>query len=204
MTVLFAGQLLKSQSRIQTVKTDGGNLYISQADKFGQAASFAWQDKWGKPVSQELTALESGKLFNNQKVTGYLTFRSSDVAFVHFEGDFFSGKTTSVKLNISSSVWPASDALVDSNSRISKINGVSVRAAYAYDTRRNADMKRVKTIICSAAFKVNGLNFYLENSGPRGKSRAVWRELGSVVDQLTDDPPDFSTLSPLLRCGNEL
>jgi hypothetical protein len=205
LAVFSVGQLLKSESNIQATQTDGGKLYITQTKKLEQSAnSFAWQENWGEAVNQDLSSVDFGKLFNNRKVTGQVTFRSSDSAFMHFEGNFFTGITTSVKMNISSSVWPASDAVVVSNSRVSKINGVSVRAAYTYDTYKNAEMKQVKNVICAVTFKANDLNFYLENSGPSEKSAAIWKELGSVVEQLTDDPPDFSTLSPVLRCGNEL
>lgn len=173
----------------KTLTADLGNdntLSFYKGGSVGEAA-FAWHTDWGDAINREFREEENHVLFGVLPVIGSATFRSSDNAFMHFEGD-----TGNTKIILSANGHPVTDTVVIGDEDISEINGIPVTAGY-FVTDTNS--KGVKTIIYFASFEANSTTVYMELAGDESDSDALRTEIGNLIDTVTQNPPDAAAIT---------
>lgn len=166
---------------------DSGTLSFYKMDNMPGEASFAWDERWGKPVTRDFTAKDSKTLFGNLSVTGSATFRSADNAFMHLEG-----RAGNTKINLAANGHGINDHTIDAESERSIVNDIPVSAGYWLS---DANSKGSRTIIYIASFEHNGTAVYLEAGGVETDKEALRTELGGIIDQLTQNPPNVSAVT---------
>lgn len=164
----------------------GNTLSFYKGGSVGEAA-FAWDTDWGDAINREFTADENHILFGALPVIGSATFRSSDNALMHFEGD-----TGNTKIILSANGHPVTDTVVIGNEDVSEINGIPVAAGYFVT---DANSKGIKTIIYFASFDANSTTVYMELAGDESDSDALRTEIGNLIDTLTQNPPDVAEIT---------
>jgi hypothetical protein len=180
----------------------GGNTLIADLGSSGTLsfykggsvadASFAWDADWGEPISRELTAEESSILFGDLGVTGYAIFRLTDSSLMHFEGKIVETEgllSEDIKINLSASGFPVTDAIITGNEEVSQINGIPVTAGYFVT---DANSKGERTIIYFASFVTENATVYVELAGTEANSDVIRTEIGDVIIKLTQSPPDMA------------
>lgn len=164
----------------------GNTLSFYKGGSVGEAA-FHWDTDWGDTINREFTADENHILFGALPVIGSATFRSSDNALMHFEGD-----TGNTKIILSANGHPVTDTVVIGNEDVSEINGIPVTAGYFVT---DANSKGIKTIIYFASFDANSTTVYMELAGDESDSDALRTEIGNLIDTLTQNPPDAAAIT---------
>ena len=143
---------------------------------------------WGGATTRTLTAAECEALFGGLPVTRNIAvFRSADGALLHFEG--WRGD---IQIILAADGVPVTDTPVLGDEAVSEINGVPVTGGYAF-TRANS--RGNKTIIFYAFFRANGATVYMELAGKEADGEALRAEIGGLVDTLTRNPPDPSSVA---------
>jgi hypothetical protein len=138
---------------------------------------FVWDSDWGRVINRELTDNEKRLIFDNLTVTGNATFRSSDNAFMHFEG-----KSGNTRIIVSANGHGLTDTIIEGNEHLSTVNGVSVNAGY-FITKPNS--RGEKRIIYYSSFENNGMQYYIEIAGFLSDKDSLKEEISTVVGELT-------------------
>jgi nitrate reductase NapE component len=165
---------------------ESGTLNFYKNNKIPGEADFAWDENWGEAITRELTAEGNEVLFNNRAFEGFMSFRSTDGAFMHLEA-----RSGNAQINLSANGHAVTDAFIDT-SEISNINDVPVSAGYWVS---DANSKGIRTIVYAASFEHNGVAVYIEVAGNESDSDAFRSEMGGLVEQLTNTPPDVTAIS---------
>jgi hypothetical protein len=141
---------------------------------------FAWDSDWDVIINRDLTDNEKRLIFGNLAImsnTGNATFRSSDNAFMHFEG-----KSGNTRIIVSANGHGLTDTIIEGNEHRSTVNGVSVNAGYLIAKPNSRGEKR---IIYYAFFENNNMQYYAEIAGFLSDSDSLRAEISNVVGELT-------------------
>jgi hypothetical protein len=170
-----------------TADLGDGTLNFHKSDAVG-AASLAWDADWGDIIDREFTADERKVLFGDLPVAGNAIFRSSDGAFMHFEGI-----TGDVKIILSAKGYTLTDTIVEGNEEVSDIHGVPVTAGY-FLTKANS--QGVKTLIYFASWNLGDVTEYVELAGSEADSESLRNKLAATIEQLIQNgAPDMSLVT---------
>ena len=156
----------------------GGNtLSFYKSGAVGGEAKFVWDVDWGDAIRRNFTPDERETLFGGLGVTDDpATFRSTDGAFMHFEG-----KIGNTRIFLSANGHPLTDTPAGGNEEISEIGGVPVIAGY-FITKANS--QGIKNILYFASFALGDISVYVEIGGEEKNSETLCNEITSVIGQL--------------------
>ena len=128
-------------------------------------------------TSRELTAEEINVLFGDLGVTSHGIFRTSDNTLLLVEG-----RTGNTKVILAAHGVPVTDTPIETDRKVSEVNGVQVTAGYFIT---HANSQGIKNIIYLASFDMSGVQVYVECGGNEDMGEEWKSEIVSVIDTLT-------------------
>ena len=191
-----------------TVELSGGTLHFYKSDM--NAASLALElgvDVTARDLTKEENNLLFGDLFGGLGFSSHGFFAigdeyAPDKSLLYVEAKSQRNDGGMKIIFAVTNLGYITDAMIDTDSAISEINGVPVSAGYWITP---ANSRGDRSIIYLTAYETAGISVYVENGGSLERSNEIRDEIAVVVDTLTrNGTPNITDINEFIYANHQI